>query len=65
MKLNGTTLLYQTSPDGATWTTIFASVISGGNIFVDLHAYLRMYNATGASKTAKFDDFEIKDFSNS
>jgi hypothetical protein len=63
MRLLGTVLLYQTSPDGLQWTTLFSSALASPSSFVALFVYLRMYNGTGANKTALYDNFSLRDFS--
>lgn len=54
IEFSGTNTLFRTSSDGITWTTIFTVTTTGA--ITALYTYLRLYNATGSSKTAAFDD---------
>lgn len=59
--LNGG-VTYFASPDGITWTTIYSTTVTQ-----DLTAYflwLRLFNTTGANRTATFDNVTVKDLAN-
>jgi hypothetical protein len=58
---------YQVSANGTTWTTIFVVPLSTGNLLSSLLSakiYMALFNSSGVSKTAAFDNFTIEDLTN-